>query len=60
MRFQLVIEIDQDFAEGYLEIELYSSPEGGARLEEVLRLLGKEGYNFRLKAILRKKLRILE
>lgn len=46
--------------EEYLEIELYSSPEGGARLEEVLRLLREEGYNFRLKAILRKKLRILE
>lgn len=45
---------------GFLEVELYSSPTGGARLEEVLRLLEERGYKFSLTAILRKKLIPLE
>ncbi|MCR4432625.1 MAG: TIGR03936 family radical SAM-associated protein [Caldiserica bacterium] len=45
---------------GFLEVELYSSPLGGARLEEVLRLLEEGGYKFCLEAISRRKLIPLE
>ncbi|MGB9552832.1 MAG: TIGR03936 family radical SAM-associated protein [bacterium] len=45
---------------GFLEVELYSSPLGGARLEEVLRLLEERGYRFSLAAISRRKLIPLE
>lgn len=44
----------------FLEMELVSSPLGGARFEEVLRLLEEEGYKFSLEAISRRRLIPLE
>jgi len=44
----------------FLEMELFSSPSGGARLEEVLGLLEREGYKFSVQAISRRKLIPLE
>lgn len=40
----------------FLEFELLSSPSGGARLEEVIRVIEMEGFPFHPQAICRKKL----
>ncbi len=40
----------------YLDFELLSSPSGGARLEEVIGVLEREGFPFQLRSICRKRL----